>query len=178
MGYSNGDSYSTASNAAAYLYSLLTYDDGSVEALRDVSLSPFEDSSPSSDKSRRLFAPRYGSSVAVHDRIILVGAPQADGINAETGVVFSYVAGIDYFPIGDNTYDFLVFFLPGAFISILVVSVVLCVIGNIMTARQRRYQQEHGLPKIDQDTSLDVSTTSSISSDSVSMTSSSRGLIS
>jgi hypothetical protein len=181
VGFSGGDSVGRRDGAGAYLYSLITNSDDTVDAVRDVSLAPFAGDGQGAGLADAIYAPLYGCSVAVHDNIIVVGASLADGYTAETGAVFSYTAGIDYFPIGDNTYDFLVYFLPGAFIAIIMVSIAFVIIGNIMTNRQRQYQELHGLSKFDhQDTctsTLDLSTTYSDTASELSMPGSSRGLI-
>lgn len=170
VGFSADESFGkSASSTTAYLFSFVESSDGSVDAVRDVSLSPFTSQQlvPGSQVGR------FGCSVSIQGKIIVVGASLSDGANVETGVVYSYTSGIDYFPVGDSTYDFLVYFLPGAFIAILMGSIAVVIIGNIMNSRQRRYLMVDGVPAIDGSKEMDESFNSAAST-----ISSTRGLVS
>lgn len=169
VGFSGDESFGTADVASAYLYSLISNSEGALDAVRDVSLSPFYSEGLKTGSQAR----RFGCSVAIHGEIIAVGASQADGTSSESGTVYSYTAGIDYFPVGDSTYDFLVYFLPGAFIAITMISIAFVLIGNTITMRQRRYQAQHGLSSMNE---IDLDT-SSMQSETSSVSSSARGLI-
>lgn len=176
VGFSGDDTFRDRDAASAYLYSVVAGSDGSIDVVRDVSLVPFQGDGAGGIRSREAsYAPFFGCSVAIHGNIIVVGASLADGTSAETGVVFSYTAGIDYFPIASSTYGFLVYFLPGAFIAIILVSTAFVFIGNYMTDRQRRYQELHEMPS-DEESSIDTSATPSESS-SAALSASTRGLL-
>ncbi|CAM9305376.1 unnamed protein product, partial [Ectocarpus fasciculatus] len=86
VGFSGDESFGTADVASAYLYSLISNSEGALDAVRDVSLSPFYSEGLKTGSQAR----RFGCSVAIHGEIIAVGASQADGTSSESGTVYSY----------------------------------------------------------------------------------------
>jgi hypothetical protein len=136
VGAAGGDSVG-GKGGYAMLYSLVVADDGSVEAIKEVTLRPFTTSTdPNRQTSTETGAvPDFANAIAIYDSSIAIGAGRADGVDAETGVVYSYTAGLDYFPVGTSTYEFLVYFLPGGFALILVTSFIFVQIGNCISDR-------------------------------------------
>jgi hypothetical protein len=134
-----GSESSSTSSGSAMLYSLSVLDDGSVLVQKEVTLRPF---SKEISDSRTAKAKGFGSCVHLYGSVIAVGASDSDGATFQTGVVYSYTAGRDYFPVGASTYDFLVYFIPVGFVAMTLTSVVFIKFGEILSERIKGYSSE------------------------------------
>lgn len=130
---------SSTSSGSAMLYSLSRLGDGSLLVQKEVTLRPFSDDTT---ESRKANPKGFGTCVHLYGSVIAVGASESDGATFQTGVVYSYTAGRDYFPVGASTYDFLVYFIPVGFVAMIITSMVFIKFGEVLSERIKGYASE------------------------------------